>query len=185
MISIRIEEPDVSTPSDQEILAEHTAAISAGLVALAEQFGVEHLGSTATQGLYAAGLDVEGEEAGRAVDFATAAQAWIAEAAEEAALVITSHFGLAAGDVFVGVVGTARIAFNVWGAPGRDAATLAAVAAPGQILVDPAVASQISDEWAVEPVPELVDLAGKRLKGWRVIGRRADVEAAEETLDAH
>jgi hypothetical protein len=35
----------------------------------------------------------------------------------------------------------------------------------------------------VEPVPELVDLAGKRLKGWRVIGRRADVEAAEETLE--
>lgn len=182
MISIRIEEPDVATPSGQEILAEHTAAISAGLVALAEQSGVEHLGSTATQGLYAAGLDVEGEEAGRAVDFVTAAQAWIAEAAEEAALVITSHFGLAAGDVFVGVVGTTRIAFNVWGAPGRDAATLAAVAAPGQILVDPAVASQISDEWAVEPVPELVDLAGKRLKGWRVVGRRADVEAAEETL---
>ena len=53
----------------------------------------------------------------------------------------------------------------------------------GQILVDSAVASQISDEWAVEPVPELVDLAGKRLKGWRVVGRRADVEAAEETLE--
>jgi HAMP domain-containing protein len=183
MIAISVVEPEVTAPSEQEVLAEHAAAISAGLVALAEQFGVEHLGSTATQALYAIGLQVEGEEAGRAVEFAVAAQAWIAEATEGAGLVITSHFGLAAGDVFAGVVGTERIAFNVWGAPRRDAATLAAVASPGQILVDPAVASQISDEWAVEPVPELVDLAGKRLKGWRVVGLRADVEAAEETLE--
>jgi class 3 adenylate cyclase/nitrate reductase NapE component len=183
MIAVFVEEPEVVAASEQEILAEHTAAISTGLVALAEQFGVEHLGSTATQALYAVGLQVEGEEAGPAVAFAAAAQAWIAEAAEAAGLVITSHFGLAAGDVFVGVVGTERIAFNVWGAPRRDAATLAAVAAAGQILVDPAVASQISDEWAVEPVPELVDLAGKRLKGWWVVGRRADVEAAEETVE--
>jgi hypothetical protein len=58
------------------------------------------------------------------------------------------------------------------------------VARSGQILIDPAVASQISDDWAVEPVPELVDLTGKRLKGWQVIGRRADVEAAEGTLEA-
>lgn len=184
MIAVYVEEPEVGTPYEQEILAEHAAAISAGLVALAEQFGVEHLGSTATQALYAVGLQVEGEEAGPAVAFATAARAWIAEAAEEAGLVITSHFGLAAGDVFAGVVGTERIAFNVWGAPRRDASTLAAVAAPGQILIDPAVAAQISDEWAVEPVPELVDLAGKRLKGWRVVGRRADVKSAEETLEA-
>lgn len=184
MISIRMEEPEVVAPSEQETLAEHAAAMVAGFGALAEQFGVEHLGSTATQALYAAGLTAEGEEAGQAVGFATTARAWIGDAAEAAGLVITSHFGLAAGDVFVGVVGTERISFNVWGAPREEAATLAAVAGSGQILIDPAVASQISDDWAVEPVPELVDLTGKRLKGWQVIGRRADVEAAEGTLEA-
>ena len=73
MIAVYVEEPEVGTPGEQEILAEHAAAISAGLVALAEQFGVEHLGSTATQALYAVGLQVEGEEAGPAVAFAAAA----------------------------------------------------------------------------------------------------------------
>ena len=183
MIAVRIVEPGVTVPTEQEDVAEHTAAISTGLIALAEQTGVEHLGSTATEGLYAAGLTSEGEEAARAVDFAAAARAWIDEAAEAAGLVVTAHFGVAAGDVFVGVVGTERLTFNVWGSPRRQAATLAAIATAGQILVDPGVASQISDEWAVEPVPELVDLAGKRLQGWHVVGRRADVEAAEEALE--
>jgi len=45
MISIRMEEPEVVAPSEQETLAEHAAAMVAGFGALAEQFGVEHLGA--------------------------------------------------------------------------------------------------------------------------------------------
>lgn len=90
-------------------------------------------------------------------------------------MVIATSIGLASGDVVTGVVGTERVTFNVWGNPRRRAETLASVAGRSEILVDPAVASHIGEEWAVDPALGLVGLDGAPLEGWRVVGHRRDI----------
>jgi HAMP domain-containing protein len=175
MIAIAVDEPDVVQMSEQEEIAGHTVAVSSGIAAIAKQHGVEAVVSTATQYLAVAGLHVDDDEAGRAIRYATAVRDWLEQAAENAGVSITVHIGLAAGDVITGVVGTDRVAFNVWGDPRRRAASLAAVARRGQMLVDPVVAAHAGDEWAVEPILGLVNLDGSELDGWRVVGLKTDV----------
>jgi HAMP domain-containing protein len=175
MIAIAVDEPDVVQMSEQEEIAGHTVAVSSGIAAIARQHGVEAVVSTATQYLAVAGLHVDDDEAGRAIRYATAVRDWLEHAAENAGVSITVHIGLAAGDVITGVVGTDRVAFNVWGDPRRRAASLAAVARRGQMLVDPVVAAHAGDEWAVEPILGLVNLDGSELDGWRVVGLKTDV----------
>jgi HAMP domain-containing protein len=175
MIAIAVDEPDVVQMSEQEEIAGHTVAVSSGIAAIAKQHGVEAVASTATQYLAVAGLHVDDDEAGRAIRYATAVRDWLEKAAENAGVSITVRIGLAAGDVIAGVVGTDRVAFNVWGDPRRRAASLAAVARRGQMLVDPVVAAHAGDEWAVEPILGLVNLDGSELDGWRVVGLKADL----------
>ncbi|MEA3503011.1 MAG: adenylate/guanylate cyclase domain-containing protein, partial [Actinomycetota bacterium] len=183
LIAISVDEPDVVQSIEQEEIADHTVAVFSGIAALAKQHGVEKVASTATQYLAVAGLRVDQDEAGRAVEYATAVRDWLEKAADNAGVVITTHVGLSAGDVVVGVVGSDRVAFNVWGDPSRKAAALAAVAGTSQILVDPVVAAHIGDEWAVEPILGLVNLDGSQLEGWRVVGRKADLDTAVASTD--
>ncbi|MGB5655334.1 MAG: hypothetical protein WBN35_01830, partial [Acidimicrobiia bacterium] len=86
-------------------------------------------------------------------------------------------------DVVTGVVGTERVAFNVWGNPRRRATTLASVAGRSQILADPTVAFRVGTEWAVDPVVGLVGLDGATIDGWRVVGRKSDVGAVPNLSD--
>jgi class 3 adenylate cyclase len=96
---------------------------------------------------------------------------------------MATSIGLASGYVVTGVVGTERVAFNVWGNPRRRAETLATVAGASEILVDPTVASHVGDEWAVDPVIGLVGLDGAPFEAWRVVGRRRDVSPLERQTD--
>lgn len=175
LVVISVEEPEVVQTAEREAIAEHTVAVSSGIAKVAKRYGLEQVVSSATQYIAVAGLNVEEDEAGRAVAFAVDVREWLSEAGSNVGVVIATRIGLASGDVVTGVVGTERVAFNVWGNPRRRAETLATVAGRSEILVDPAVASHIGEEWAVDPALGLVGLDGAPLEGWRVVGHRRDI----------
>jgi len=170
---ISVAEPDVVRAAEREAIADHTVAVSSGIGSLAERHGLEQVASSATEYIAVAGLDVEDDEADKAVDFAVAVRSWLEQAGAGAGVALETRIGLASGDVVTGVVGTERVAFNVWGNPRRRAATLASVAGRSEILVDPTVASHIGANWAVDPVVGLVGLDGNPIDGWRVVGRKS------------
>jgi methyl-accepting chemotaxis protein len=183
LVVVSVEEPEVAQAAEREAIADHTVAVSTGIATLAKRHGLEQVVSSATRYIAVAGLNAEDDEAGKAVAFAFAVRDWLNEAGSNAGIVIAASIGLASGDVVTGVVGTERVAFNVWGNPRRRAETLATVAGRDEILVDPAVASHVGDEWAVDPVIGLVGLDGAQIDGWRVVGRRRDVSALENLAD--
>lgn len=176
LVVISVAERDVARAHEQEAIADHTVAVSSGIASLAEQHGLEQIGSSATEYIAVAGLSVDDDEAGKAVEFAVAARAWLEHAGSDAGVVLETRFGLASGDVVTGIVGTERVAFNVWGNPRKRATTLAAVAARGEILVDPTVASHIGSEWVVDPALGLAGLDGAAIDAWRVVGRKPEAE---------
>lgn len=175
LVAVSVEEPEVVQAAEREAIAEHTVAVSSGIAKIAKRHGLEQVVSSATQYIAVAGLDVEEDEADKAVAFAVAVRGWLSEAGSNVGVTIATSIGLASGDVVTGVVGTERMAFNVWGNPRRRAETLAAVAGRGEILIDPAVASHVGEEWAVDPALGLVGLDGAPLEGWRVVGHRRDI----------
>lgn len=183
LIVISVAEPDAARASEREAIADHTVAVSSGIASLAERHGLEQIVSSATEYIAVAGLDAEEDEAGKAVEFAVAVRDWLDQAGSGVGVVIATRIGLAAGDVVTGVVGTERVAFNVWGNPRRRATTLAAVAGRSEILVDPTVASHIGSEWAVDPALGLVGLDGAAIDGWRVVGRKSDAGTVPNLSD--
>ena len=183
LVVVSVEEPDVVRAAEREAIADHTVAVSSGIGSLAARHGLEQIASSATEYIAVAGLDAEDDEAGKAVEFAVAVQGWLEQAGANAGVVMATRIGLASGDVVTGVVGTERVAFNVWGNPRRRATTLASVAGRSQILVDPTVASHVGTEWAVDPVVGLVGLDGAAIDGWRVVGRKSDVGAIPNLSD--
>jgi HAMP domain-containing protein len=183
LVVISVEEPDVARASEREAIADHTVAVSSGISSLAERHGLEQIVSSATEYIAVAGLEVEDDEAGKAVDFAVAVRDWLDQAGREVGVVIATRIGLASGDVVTGVVGTERVAFNVWGNPRRLASTLASVAGRSEILVDPTVASHIGSEWALDPALGLVGLDGAVIDGWRVVGRKTTADSVPGLSD--
>ena len=175
LVVVSVEEPDVVRAAESEAIADHTVAVSSGIGSLAERHGLEQIASSATEYIAVAGLDVESDEAGKAVGFAVAVRSWLEQAGASVGVVIATRIGLASGDVVTGVVGTERVAFNVWGNPRRRATTLASLAGRSEIFVDPTVASNVGADWAVDPVVGLVGLDGAAIDGWRVVGRKSDI----------
>jgi methyl-accepting chemotaxis protein len=173
LVAISVEEPEVARTSEREAIADHTVAVSSGIASLAERHGLEQVVSSATQYVAVAGLNVDDDEACKAVGFAVAVRDWLDQAGPGVGVVIETRIGLASGDVVTGVVGTERVTFNVWGNPRRRATTLALVAGRSEILVDPTVASHIGTEWAVDPALGLVGLDGVAIDGWRLVGRKS------------
>jgi class 3 adenylate cyclase len=172
LVVVSVEEPDVVRAAEREAIADHTVAVSSGIGSLAARHGLEQIASSATEYIAVAGLDAEDDEAGKAVEFAVAVQIWLEQAGASAGVALATRIGLASGDVVTGVVGTERVAFNVWGNPRRRATTLASVAGRSEILVDPTVASNVGADWALDPAVGLVGLDGAAIDGWRVMGRK-------------
>ncbi len=178
LVAITVEEAGVKQAREREAMADHAVGVSAGIAKLAERFGLEQIVSSATQYVAVAGLDMDTDDASSALAFADAVRTWLSSAGDAAGVVLTTRMGLASGDVVAGVVGTEPVAFNVWGNPRRRAGSLATIAGPGEILIDPTVARHTGDSWAVTPVVGLVDLNGAELEGWRVVGRKAEIDAS-------
>ena len=117
LVVISVDEPEVERAAEREAIADHTVAVSSGIGSLAERYGLEQIASSATEYIAVAGLDVEDDEAGKAVEFAVAVRSWLDQAGVSVGVVIATRIGLASGDVVTGVVGTDRVAFNVWVIP--------------------------------------------------------------------
>jgi class 3 adenylate cyclase/HAMP domain-containing protein len=166
-------DPSVIDPVGQDSLAERTVRVAGKLTGIAKESGVEMLHSSTTQYVFALGLDVEAPEANKGVVFASEVQRAIGELADELAVPITCRIGLSAGQVVEGIVGADRLAFTVWGVSVNHATDLSMAAAPGDIVVDAAVAGRLDPEWSLEPMDDLVDLSGGRLDGWRVVARNS------------
>ena len=164
-------DPSSIDPVGQDSLADRTVQIAGRLTGIAEDRGVEVLHSSTTQYVFALGLDVEAPEANKGVAFAFDVQRAIGDLTDELDVAITCRIGLSAGQVVQGIVGVDRMAFTVWGVPLNDATDLSTAAAPGEIVVDGAVAGRLDDEWSLEPMDDLVDISGGRLDGWRVVER--------------
>jgi HAMP domain-containing protein len=171
LIALLVDEPDKESPVDEELLRDVRVELSTDLAALAGRLDVQPLHTSASQLLFAAGLRIDGIEATDAVEFATAALTAAARRGEQHGVALSIHAGLAAGDVVAGVVGTERLAFDVWGEPLRIAKVLAAAAGPGEVVVDGSVAAAVEGNWVVGQMPDLVD-DGEPLPGWRIGTRR-------------
>jgi class 3 adenylate cyclase len=170
---VTVADPSTVDPVGQDQLADRTVRIAGRLTGIAKESGVEVLRSSTTQYVFALGLDVEAPEANKGVAFAEDVQATLGALSDELGVPITCRVGLSAGQVVQGIVGSDRMAFTVWGMPLSDATDLSMASAPGEIVVDAAVAGRLDDEWSLEPMDELVDVSGGRLDGWRVVGRAA------------
>jgi class 3 adenylate cyclase len=163
-------EGDTAGIMDEDTLVEVDVALSGRIAELAESMGIEHFHTSTTHRLYAAGLATDGTEAGSAVEFAVGVRDICRRLAEERHVEIPFRAGLAAGNVVAGLVGTERLAFDVWGPPLRQAMTLVAVAGGGDILVDESVAGEVRSPWLAQRASELVGLNGDEIPGWRVVG---------------
>jgi hypothetical protein len=171
IVVVTVGDPSTIDPVGQDQLADRTVRVAGKLTGIAKENGVEVLHSSTTQYVFALGLDVEAPEANKGVAFAANVQEAFGELSEELGVPITCRVGLSAGQVVQGIVGSDRMAFTVWGVPLNDATDLSMASAPGEIVVDAAVAGRLDDEWSLEPMDELVDVSGGRLDGWHVVGR--------------
>lgn len=179
VVAISIDTPGEVTGADLETIADTTVDLLADVAEVAAEYGLEQVHSSASQQLYAVGLASEGAESTRALQFAVAARDRIEAFGEERGITFDFRGGLAAGDVLGAVVGTDRIAFDMWGQPPHVAQALAAVAHPGQILVDTAVSSEVATDWELEQAEGLTDVSGEPLPGWSVEGKREDTDAQQ------
>jgi class 3 adenylate cyclase len=161
-----------TTAADPDELLDMNTELQVTMRKLAEGYAVEQLLSSASQQVFATGLQTDDLGAERAVDFVSAAREAAVRFGELHEVETEFRAGLAAGDVVAGVVGTERMAFDVWGHPSRLAVALGAVAQPGDVLVDDAVAEAVGDHWQLEQDMDLVGLGGENLAGSYLRGRR-------------
>lgn len=161
-------EGDSGGTMDESTLVEIDVALSSQIGELAREAGIEHFHTSTTHRLFAAGLTTEGTEASSALAFVVGVRDLCDRLSEERHVHIPFRAGMAAGNVVAGVVGTERLAFDVWGPPLREALTLVAVAGDGEILVDERVSTEVEGRWPVRSAEGLVDLNGDEIRGWRV-----------------
>jgi HAMP domain-containing protein len=152
-------------------LADRNVGISAGVSALASRFGAQQLTSSATELVFATGLDSEGPEIEKAVDFAVAVRDWVDQIAADTQEPITCALGLASGDVAAGLIGTDRMTFDVLGGARRTAVGLAEAASSGSVLVDAAIAARLGGARETTHVVGLSDASGSPLDGWEIAGQ--------------
>lgn len=168
VIVIAIDEQAVADPIAQQMIVDHGVELAAALAALADEHHVEPLRSSASRDVYATGLNSVDPEIDRALAFVVAARELVLRTAERDGLDTVFRAGLGAGDVVIGVIGTERISFDVWGEPRRQADALADQAQPSQILVGSAVTSAMKREWEVGPAGNLVDRTGQTIEAWAI-----------------
>lgn len=176
IIAISIDGLSGGQATEQEALRDFGVDLSVRLQAIADEHGIEPIHSSSSQLLYAAGLESGELEAERAVIFARAARDEAMTFAGEHILPLEFSAGLAAGEVIAGVVGTERMAFDVWGEPARNAIAREAIAEPGQVLVDESVAEALDDQSSLERVPGLMSLSGVPLSCWALQDSAAAAE---------
>ncbi len=160
---------------DEVEVVELASEISRRLELLAAETGVERGRSSADHHLFTAGLGSTDDGAAPAADFVVRAKRVLAEIADDVTVEVSFRAGLATGDMATGLVGSTQLSFGLWGEPPRRALALDAVAAPGQVLIDPSVVDALGDRWRVEPVGDLVDLGGAPLAAAELVGPTTEI----------
>ena len=168
VVDIEILPREEITPAEEQEAEDARVRLLAQIATLAEEHGLEQLHSSASQQVFAAGLQSADLGAKAAVEMAVAARERTTASSEADEIGFAFRAGLAAGDVVGGVVGSERLAFEVWGEPPRVAVALAGVAADGEILVGESVHDAVGADWRLERVAGLTDLSGDPLPGWAV-----------------
>lgn len=121
------------------------------LDALAERHGLEKARAGREAYLAAAGLSAPlPDHRRRALTFAEEAVALVERNSEEAGVSLSGRAGVASGTVLVGIVGHARLTFDLWGEPVRAAEAMARDAAAGEVRTEEAAHAGAD---ADEPLP--------------------------------
>jgi class 3 adenylate cyclase len=85
------------------------------------------------------------DHAPRAVRFAFAVRAEIRRVAQENGLALDISGGVDTGPVTVGLTGSARLIYDLWGATAEHATVLAGVSGPGEVLVTAEVRDRLPE----------------------------------------
>jgi class 3 adenylate cyclase len=155
---------------DQDEAVELSAATSRELETLAARFGVERVRSASDHHLFTAGLGAPDPAVAAAAGFALAAGEALHRVAEEAGADVAYRAGLSAGEVIAGMFLENQLSYGVIGDPAQLAMTLDAIASPGQVLVDEAVAAALGNGWRLERATGLVDVAGEPIAASVLLG---------------
>jgi class 3 adenylate cyclase len=93
------------------------------------------------------------DHAPRSVRFAAEVRAEIRRFARERGLNLDVSAGVNTGSVTVGLIGNARLIYDVWGDTAAQAGTLARLASPGEILVSEPVRDRLPDGQGLTAAP--------------------------------
>lgn len=147
-----------ATGSDQDAIVEITAQLSAAVSRLQEAHAIERVRISSTNGLFVAGLGRADAGVDEAARFAVEVIQTIDRVGAEFGQTLTVRSGLASGDVASGVLGQQQLTFSVWGEPVTRAFTLAALAQPGEVLIDAAVHDELAATWETDRRDRLAGL---------------------------
>lgn len=93
------------------------------------------------------------DHAPRSVRFAAEVGAEVRRIARESGLDLDVSAGVSTGSVTVGLIGNARLIYDVWGETATHAGALARLASPGEILVSEAVRDRLPDGQDLRAAP--------------------------------
>jgi adenylate cyclase len=131
-----------------------------GFDAICEETGVDKIKTVGDAYLAVGGLDGDGPAGERAVaEAALRMSAFAAERAVRGGWQI--RFGIHAGPIVAGVVGTAKFAYDVWGDTVNIASRLETTSEPGRIQVSADLAGRLADAGFVLERRGTVELKGK------------------------
>lgn len=134
--------------------------------------GIEKIKTIGDSYMAVAGLPVPcPDHAERMVE---AAMEMLAEAERRSANggpVIALRIGIAMGPVVAGVIGEARLAYDLWGEPVMLAARMQSHGLPGRIQVTEAVARALEGRYEFEPRAEIEVKGRGRTRVWLLVGR--------------
>ncbi len=159
IVSVTVDAIPEATGVQQDVVLEVTERLSEESDALMARHGAETVRRSSGNKIFVTGLGQPDACVADAVRLAVEAVQLTSAVGADFGLELTARAGVSAGDVATGVVGGDQLSFGVWGDPPNTAATLDALAQPGQILVDGNVAEQLGPDWDVGPGVDLPGLA--------------------------
>jgi adenylate cyclase len=150
----------ISAALQPSVLVGALNELFSGFDAICEATGVDKIKTVGDAYLAVGGLDGNGPAGERAV--AEAALRMCAFAAERAARGGWQiRFGIHAGPIVAGVVGTAKFAYDVWGDTVNIASRLETTSEPGRIHVSAELAARLEAAGFVVEPRGLIELKGK------------------------
>ncbi len=157
-ISLLVDGTPEATGSDQDTVYEIAEQLTVEVDRLLEEHGVERVRRSLTNSLFVSGLDHDDARIEDALRFTAEVIELVALTGAEYGQALTVRAGLAAGNVASGVIGQQQLTFSMWGEPVSTAFTLASLAQPGEVLVDPSIRDAVASSWQLDERGQLQGL---------------------------